>query len=50
MDGSWSQYDSPRMMWDAIHKHDERIKKERPDIWDKIVNQQGKTLSDSMSQ
>lgn len=50
LDGSWSQYASPRMMWNAIHKHDDRIKKERPDVWDKIVNQQGKTLSDSMSQ
>jgi len=48
--GSWSQYASPRMMWNAIHKHDERIQKERPDVWDKIINQQGKTLSDSMSQ
>ncbi|MCX8044108.1 MAG: NAD(P)/FAD-dependent oxidoreductase [Desulfobacterota bacterium] len=50
MDGSWSQYQSPRMMWREIHKHDERIKKERPDIWEKIVKQQARTLSDSMSQ
>lgn len=47
--GSWSQYESPRMMWDEIHKHDDRIKKERPEIWEKIVKQQSKTLSDSMS-
>jgi hypothetical protein len=50
MDGSWSQYASPRMMWHEIHKKDAQIQKERPDVWDKIVNQQGKTLSDSMSQ
>ena len=50
MDGSWSQYASPRMMWNEIHKKDAQIQKERPDVWDKIVNQQGKTLSDSMSQ
>jgi flavin-dependent dehydrogenase len=50
MDGSWSQYASPRMMWNEIHKKDEQIQKERPDVWDKIINQQGKTLSDSMSQ
>jgi hypothetical protein len=37
------------MMWDEIHKHDDRIKKERPEIWEKIVKQQSKTLSDSMS-
>ena len=50
MDGSWSQYASPRMMWNEIHKHDERIQQERPDVWEKIINQQGKTLEDSMSQ
>ena len=50
MDGSWSQYASPRMMWHEIHKHDERIQKERLDVWEKICNQQGKTLEDSMSQ
>lgn len=49
MNGSWSQYDSPRMMWREIHKHDDRIKKERPDIWEKVTKQQAKTLSDSMS-
>jgi flavin-dependent dehydrogenase len=49
MNGSWSQYDSPRMMWREIHKHDERIQKERPEIWEKINKQQAKTLSDSMS-
>jgi len=34
------------MMWAAIHKHDERIKEERPDIWEKIQKQQSRTLGD----
>jgi len=46
MNGSWSQYDSPRMMWAAIHKHDERIQQERPDIWEKIQKQQMRTLGE----
>ena len=49
MKGSWSQYESPRMMWAEIHKHDDRIKRERPEVWRKITAQQSKTLSDSMS-
>ncbi len=49
MNGSWSQYDSPRMLWREIHKNDERIQNERPEIWEKITKQQSKTLSDSMS-
>jgi flavin-dependent dehydrogenase len=49
MNGSWSQYDSPRMLWREIHKNDERIQKERPEVWAKITKQQAKTLSDSMS-
>ena len=50
MNGSWSQYESPRMMWNEIHKHDARIAEERPDVWEKITKQQSVTLSDSMSQ
>jgi len=49
MPGNWSQYASPRMMWNEIHKHDNRIQSERPEIWKKINMQQSKTLSDSMS-
>ena len=49
MPGSWSQYASPRMMWGEIHKKDDRIQQERPEIWVKMSKQQGKTLSDSMT-
>ena len=46
MNGSWSQYESPRLIWGEIHKHDERIQQERPDIWEKIQKQQSRTLGD----
>lgn len=49
MKGSWSQYESPRMLWAEIHKNDEKIQRERPEIWEKIQKQQAKTLSDSLS-
>jgi hypothetical protein len=50
MDGNWSQYASPRMMWKEIHKHDAEIQRDRPEVWAKITKQQNVTLSDSMSQ
>ncbi len=50
MDGNWSQYASPRMMWKEIHKHDAEIQAQRPEVWAKICKQQNVTLSDSMSQ
>jgi digeranylgeranylglycerophospholipid reductase len=46
LNGSWSQYASPRMMWAEIHKHDGRIQSERPDIWEKIQKQQSRMLGD----
>lgn len=48
MEGSWSQYKSPRMMWKEIKRDPEKIKREHPEIWEKISKQQTKTLSDSM--
>lgn len=46
LNGSWSQYESPRLIWGEIHKHDARIQEERPDIWEKIEKQQARTLGD----
>jgi flavin-dependent dehydrogenase len=46
LNGSWSQYQSPRLIWGEIHKHDERIRAERPDVWEKIQTQQSRTLGD----
>jgi len=34
--GTYSQYLSPKLMWDAILRHQDRIQKERPEIYAKI--------------
>jgi digeranylgeranylglycerophospholipid reductase len=45
LEGSFSQYKSPRLMWDAILKHDKRINTENPELYQKIRNKK-LTLSD----
>jgi hypothetical protein len=36
LEGSYSQWKHPRLMWGSILKHKEKIKKERPEIYQKI--------------
>jgi flavin-dependent dehydrogenase len=48
MDGSWSQYKSPKMMWNLILKDPEKIKRERPEVWAKIQTRGTQTLTDSI--
>ncbi len=45
LEGSFSQYKSPKLMWDAILKHDKRINTEKPGLYQKIRNKK-LTLSD----
>jgi flavin-dependent dehydrogenase len=49
LEGSWSQYKSPKMMWDLILKDPEKIQRERPEVWDKINAKVTRTLSDSIN-
>jgi flavin-dependent dehydrogenase len=49
LEGSWSQYKSPKMMWDLILKDPEKIQRERPEVWEKINAKVTRTLSDSIS-
>ena len=42
--GTYSQYLSPKLMWDAILRHRDRIKKERPGIYAKIQKNRELTL------
>ncbi len=39
LDGSWSQYKSTQVMWNAMLKDSERIKQERPALYQKIKKQ-----------
>jgi digeranylgeranylglycerophospholipid reductase len=48
MPGNYSQYASPRLLWGEIHKHDERIQKERPEVWDKMLKQGQRTFKDNL--
>ncbi len=40
LEGTYNQYKSPRLMWDAILKHSERIAAEYPDIHNKMTKAQ----------
>jgi digeranylgeranylglycerophospholipid reductase len=44
--GSYSQYNTPKYMWDAIFAKKERIGKERPELLTKINNNMNISLSD----
>ena len=35
--GTYSQYLTPKLIWGAIHEHDDRIKAERPELFEKVV-------------
>jgi flavin-dependent dehydrogenase len=45
--GTYNQYKSPRVMWDAILAHKEKILSERPEIFNKINNSRA-CLSDML--
>jgi digeranylgeranylglycerophospholipid reductase len=45
LEGTYNQYKSPKLMWDAFLKHRDRIAKERPDLYEKIKSKK-LTLSD----
>lgn len=45
LEGTYNQYKSPKLMWDAFLKHRDQIAKERPDLYDKIKSKK-LTLSD----
>jgi flavin-dependent dehydrogenase len=46
--GSWSQYNSPKYMWDTILRDPERIMKERPALYEKIKRVRATTLGESI--
>jgi flavin-dependent dehydrogenase len=44
LDGAYGQYRAPRLMWDAILRHKERIAKEKPQLYEKIKKNREMTL------
>jgi len=47
LEGTYNQYKSPKVMWDAIRAHDEQIQSERPELFKKITGSQA-CLSDML--
>ena len=50
LDGSFSQYKSSRMIWDAILRDPKRIEGERPALFTKIKNVRANTLETTLSE
>ena len=49
LDGSFSQYKSSRMIWDAILRDPQRIERERPGLMKKIKGVRSNALKESMT-
>lgn len=49
LEGTYSQYKTPKLIWDEILSHQQRIEKEAPQIYEKIKNINQLTLSSSLS-
>lgn len=47
--GTYSQYKTPKLIWDGIHKYDETIKAERPELFAKMQRMNQMSLSDSFN-
>ena len=44
LEGTISQYKSPRLLWDSILRHKEKISRERPELYEKIKRNHEMTL------
>jgi flavin-dependent dehydrogenase len=44
LEGTYSQYLSPKLMWASILRHEEKISRERPEIYEKIKKNRELTL------
>ncbi|RKM55228.1 NAD(P)/FAD-dependent oxidoreductase [Butyrivibrio sp. X503] len=45
--GTYSQYKTPKLIWKTIREHDEKIRRERPSIFEKICNLNQMSLASS---
>jgi digeranylgeranylglycerophospholipid reductase len=48
LDGSWSQYKSPKLIWGTILKDPDKIKRERPALFQKIKSVRSSALQESI--
>ncbi len=49
LEGTYSQYKTPKLIWDEILTHEQQIKDEKPMIYEKIKNINKLSLSDSFT-
>jgi len=49
LDGAYGQYKAPRLLWDALHGHRDRIAAERPELAEKFKRNADMTLADTFS-
>ncbi len=47
LEGTYNQYRSPKIMWDALFRHSEQIQAERPEVYEKMTGAQA-SLSDML--
>lgn len=47
--GTYSQYKTPKLIWDAILFHKDKIESERPEIYEKIKKMNTMTLTDTFN-
>lgn len=47
LDGAYGQYKAPKLLWDAILEHREKIARDRPDLYQKISRNAEMTLADA---
>ncbi len=45
--GTYSQYKTPKLIWDSIHKYDDKIKAERPEIYAKMEKMNSMSLANT---
>lgn len=50
LEGTYNQYKSPRLMWNAILAHEQLIRAERPELHKKIISRAKTTLSDMLQE
>ncbi len=47
LDGAYGQYKAPKLLWDAILEHREKIAAEKPELYAKFSSNQGMTLGET---
>lgn len=47
--GTYSQYKTPKLIWDGIHQHDATIQAERPELFAKMQRMNQMSISDSFN-